>query len=137
MRPETVLADAKRMLARLVRGCIALAFTARVRTVACIHRLADTVKGGEPSYEALAITCDQTAYTSLLMRPGTVLADPERILARLVRGCTAMAFTARVRTVACSHRLAKRTIHGSTTFYRYRVRTHHTCSNYSELLRVS
>ena len=51
----TVLADPERMLARLERGCIALAFTAGVRAVATSHRLADPVKGGELSYMALAM----------------------------------------------------------------------------------
>ena len=35
------------MLSRLVRGCIALAFTACVLAVACSHRLADAAKGGK------------------------------------------------------------------------------------------
>ena len=63
-----VLADPEPMLARLVRGCIALAFTACVLAVACSHRLADTVKGGELSYMALAMQREPTAYRSLLMR---------------------------------------------------------------------
>ena len=50
-----VLADPEPMLARLVRGCIALAFTAGVRAVATSHRLADPVKGGELSYMTLAL----------------------------------------------------------------------------------
>ena len=43
---------------------------------------------------ALAMERDQTAYSSLLMVAGAVLADPEPMLARLVRGFIAMAFTA-------------------------------------------
>ena len=101
-----VLADPEPMLARLVRGCIALAFTACVLAVACSHRLADAVKGGELSYMALALQREPTAYCSLLMVAGTVLADPERMLARLIRGCIALAFTACVLAVACSHRPA-------------------------------
>ena len=101
-----VLADPERMLARLVRGCIALAFTAGVRAVATSHRLADPVKGGKLSYMTLALQREPTAYRSLLMRLGAVLADPEPMLARLVRGCIALAFTAGVRAVATSHRLA-------------------------------
>ena len=58
-----------------VRGCIALAVTARVRADACSHRLADAVKGGELSYMALALQREPTAYRSLLMRQGAVLAD--------------------------------------------------------------
>ena len=50
-----VLTAPEPMLARVVRGCIALAFTACVLAVACIHRLADPVKGGELSYMALAM----------------------------------------------------------------------------------
>ena len=45
MLSGAVLADPEPMLARLVRGCIAMAFAASVAAVACIHRLADTVKG--------------------------------------------------------------------------------------------
>ena len=75
IRLGAVLADARPMLARLVRGCIALAVTARVRADACSHRLADAVKGGELSYMALAMERELTAYISLLIRPGAVLAD--------------------------------------------------------------
>ena len=60
-------------------------------TVACMHRLADAVEGGELSYMALALQREQTTYRSLLMRPGAVLADARPMLARLVRGCIAMA----------------------------------------------
>ena len=56
-----VLADPEPMLARLVRGCIALAFTAGVRAVATSHRLADPVKGSELSYTTVAIEREQTA----------------------------------------------------------------------------
>ena len=59
-----------------------------------MHRLADAVKGGELSYMALAMEREPTAYSSLLMVAGAVLADPEPMLARLVRGCIALAFTA-------------------------------------------
>ena len=54
---------------------------------------------------ALALQREPTAYRSLLTRAGAVLADPEPMLARLVRGCIALAFTACVLAVACSHRL--------------------------------
>ena len=101
-----VLADPEPMLPRLVRGCIALAFTAGVRAVATSHRLADPVKGGELSYMALALEREPTAYRSLMTRAGVVLCDPEPMLSRLVRGCIALAFTAGVRAVATSHRLA-------------------------------
>ena len=97
MRLRTVLADPEPMLARLVRGCIALAFTACVPADQSSHRHADTVKGGELSYMALALQREPTAYRSLLMVAGAVLANPEPMLARLVRGCIALAFTACVR----------------------------------------
>ena len=54
----------------------------------------------------LALQREPTAHRSLLMRLGAVLADPEPMLARLVRSCIALAFTACVLAVACSHRLA-------------------------------
>ena len=44
-----VLANPEPMLSRLVRGCIALAFTAGVHAVATSHRLADPIKGSELS----------------------------------------------------------------------------------------
>ena len=72
-----VLADPEPMLARLVRGCIALAFTAGVRAVATSHRLADPVKGSELSYMTLALQREPTAYRSLLTRARAVLANPE------------------------------------------------------------
>ena len=50
-------------------------------------------------YMALALQREPTAYRSLLMLAGAVLADPEprlkRSCARLVRGCISMAFTAK------------------------------------------
>ena len=78
-----------------------------LRTRCCITALvADTVKGGELNYMALALICEQTAYSSLLMLEGAVLADPGPMLSRLVRGCIALAFTACVNAVASSHRFA-------------------------------
>ena len=82
------------MQARLVRGCIAMAFTARVGAVACSHLIADAVKGGELSYMTPAMEREQTTYSSLLTLAGAVVADPEPMQARLVRGCIAMAFAA-------------------------------------------
>ena len=70
------------------------------------HWLADAVKlkgGGEISGTVVAIACDPTGYSTVLTRPYTVWANPEPMLARLVRGCIAIAFTARVSAVACSH----------------------------------
>ena len=55
MRPGAVLADVEPMPARLVRGCISMAFTATVPADQHSHRLAHNVKGGEHSYMALAI----------------------------------------------------------------------------------
>ena len=94
-----VLAGPEPMLARLVRGCIAMAFTARVPAVACIDRLADTVKGGELGYMPLAMERKQTRSITSLMVAGAVPADPEPMLSRLVRGCIALAFTACVLAV--------------------------------------
>ena len=74
-----------------------------------------TFKGGELSYMTLAMQREQNAYRSLLMLAGAVMANPEPIIARLVRGCIAMAFTARVPTVVCTrHRLAD-TVRGGCT----------------------
>ena len=86
------------MLARLARGCIAMAFTASVPADQSSHRLADAAKGGELSYMAPAMEREQTAYRSLPMVAGVALADPQPMLARLIRGCIAMAFTASVAT---------------------------------------
>ena len=58
------------------------------------------VKGGELSYTALAMESEQVAHCSLLPLAGAVLANPEPMLSRLVRGCIALAFTAGVRAVA-------------------------------------
>ena len=55
---------------------------------------------------ALALQREPTAYCSLLPRARAVLADPELMPARLVRGCIALGFTACLLAVACSHRLA-------------------------------
>ena len=90
----------------MVRGCVALAFTACVPAVACSHRLADTVKGGELSYMGLAMQRDPTAGRSLLMVAEAVLANPEPMLSRLVRSCIALAFTASVPADQSSPRLA-------------------------------
>ena len=51
-----------------------------------MHRLADAMEGSELSYMALALEREQTAYRSLLMLAGAVLAEPEPMLARLERG---------------------------------------------------
>jgi hypothetical protein len=56
-----VLANPEPMLPRLVRGCIAPAFTACVLAVACSHSdcLADTIKSGELSYMTPAMQREQ------------------------------------------------------------------------------
>ena len=110
------LTNPEPMPARLVRGCIALAFTACVLAVACSHRLAATVKGGQLRYMTPAIQREQSTYRSLLTRASAVLADPEPMLSRLVRGCIALAFTACALAVACSHRLAA-TVNGGQLRY--------------------
>ena len=69
-RDRAVLADAEPMLSRLVRGCIALAFTACVLAVACSHHLAATVKGGQLSCMTPAMLREQSTYRSLLTREG-------------------------------------------------------------------
>ena len=61
MLAKALLAAPEPMLARLVRGCIALAFTASVPADQSSHRLADTVKGDEHSYMALALQREPTA----------------------------------------------------------------------------
>ena len=49
---------------------------ANVLAVACSLRLADTVKGGELRYMALAMECEPIAYRSLLMLVEAVLGGP-------------------------------------------------------------
>ena len=97
------LADPELMLSRLERGCIALTFTACVLAVARRHRLADTVKGSELRYTALAMEREQIACSSLVALTGAGLADPELMLSRLERGCIALTFIACVLAVARSH----------------------------------
>ena len=76
MLAGAVLVDPEPMLARLVRGCVAMAFTASVAADQSSHRLANTVKGGELSCMALAVACEQTTSRLLLMLEGAVLTDP-------------------------------------------------------------
>jgi len=89
-------------------------FPAGLRVVARNHRLADTVKGGELSYMTLAMEREHNACSSLLRLMTAVLADPEPMLSRLVRGCIALAFTACV--PARNNRLAD-TVYGSELRY--------------------
>ena len=60
-----VLANPEPMLARLVRGCIALAFTACVPTDQSSPRHANAVKGGELSSMALAREREPTVVVSI------------------------------------------------------------------------
>ena len=55
---------------------------------------------------ALAMEREPTAYRSLLMLAGALLAGLEPMRSRLVRGCIALAFTASVPADLSSHRLA-------------------------------
>ena len=106
-RAKAVVAVPKPIPYRLVRGCIAFAFTACVLAVASSHCLADTVsKGGELSYMTPAMQREGIVYSLLLQLTGMLRAGPEPIPSRLVRGCIALAFTACVLAVACSHCLA-------------------------------
>ena len=129
------MAEPEPMPSRLVRGCIALGFTACVLAVACIHCLPDTVKGGELSYMPLAMELERIAYSSLLMVAGAVLADPAPILPRLVRGCTALAFTACVLAVACIHCLADTVKGGELSYMPLALQLELTA--YSSLLMVA
>jgi hypothetical protein len=56
--------------------------------------MSDTCESGKLSYMALAMEREQSTCRSLLPRARAVLADPEPMLSRLVRGCIALAFTA-------------------------------------------
>ena len=64
-------------------------------------------RDSELSYTTVAMEREHIVYSSLLTLAGAVLADPERMLARLVRGCIALAFTASVPADQSSHRLAE------------------------------
>ena len=125
-----VLADLEPTPPRLGRGCIALAIAACVHAVASSHRLADTIKvGGELSYTAVAMEREQIVHSSLMTLAGAVLADPKPMLARLVHDCIALAFTACVPAVACSHCLAdtvKRVASSATWQWRWNASNPHT-----------
>ena len=55
------------------------------------HRHADTIKGSKLSYTTVAMKCERIVYSSLLTLAGVVLAGPEPMLTRLVRGCITLA----------------------------------------------
>ena len=71
-----------------------------------MHCVTNSVKGSDLGYMSQPIQRKQTAYSSVLMLAGAVMAGPEPMLTRLERGCIALAFTARVAVDACMHRLA-------------------------------
>ena len=70
------------------------------------HRRAATVKGSKLSYTTVAMKCEPIVYSSLLTPAGVVLAGPEPMLTRLVRGGIALAVTASVPADPSSRRLA-------------------------------
>ena len=72
------------MLARLVGGCIAMAFAASAPADQSSHRRANTVKAGKLSCMALVLHREETAYSSLLIQAGAVQNDSELMLACLV-----------------------------------------------------
>ena len=80
MRLEAVVANPEPMLARLVRSCIALAFTACVPADACSHCHVDAVKGGELSCLGLAMQRDPAAGRLLLMVAEAVLAAHQNLV---------------------------------------------------------
>ena len=113
---------------QLVRGCIALAVTARVPADQSSPRLADPVKGGELSYMVLAMEREQTRSIMLLMVAGVVLADPEPMPSRLIRGRIALAFTACI--PARNHRLADTVKRGELSYTTLGMdREHIACSS--------
>ena len=120
---------------RMVRGCIAMSFTAAsVRAVASRHRLVDAVKGGgELSYVTLAMEREHAMCRSVLTVAGAAVAGREPPPLRMVRGCIAMSFTAGVRAVASRHRRADAAMVASSgTWHSQRKtntpRTHRYCS---------
>ena len=88
-RARALLADPEPMLSRLVRGCIVLPFTATVPAVARSHRLAERCRQGRPAqlHGTGVATRAKCVQIALLMVAGAVVADPERMPARMVRGC--------------------------------------------------
>ena len=70
--------DPETMLARLVRGSIAMAITASVPADQSSYRLADAVKGGKLSYMALPLQREHITYRSLVKLTGTYRGGPER-----------------------------------------------------------
>ena len=66
----------------------------------------------------IATDTDRPTCRSLLTRARTVLADPEPMISRLVRGFIVLAFTACLLADACSQRLADtRTVKGGQLSY--------------------
>ena len=97
----------------------------------CSQRLADTFNGGQLSCMALAMAREPTAFRSLLIRPGAVLAAPGAILARLVRGHIALAVSARVPAVADTFSTSAPADCGELSFPRTAVAHRHAHSERS------
>ena len=77
---------------------------------------------------ALAMEREQTTSSSQLMVAGTVLADPEPMLARLERCCIALSFTACVPAVACSHCPADPVKSSELTYMALALQREHTAN---------
>ena len=109
------------MLSRLVRGCIALVFFSLL-AYSLLHAatalLIPSRAASSASYTTVAMEREQIVYSSLLTLAGMVLADPEPMLARLVRGFIALAFTACVPALlACTISLIPSRAASSATWH--------------------
>ena len=100
MRWEVVLADPKPKLARLIRGGLALACIPPARaTISANHRRTlctvdgDAVAWSKRLHASQRRTARYVCYRGWYRHKG-LLADPEPVLARLIRGCIAVACTA-------------------------------------------
>ena len=80
----------------MVRGWVAMDFTARVLADASSHSLVGTVEGGELRYMKLASEREQLAYSSVLMRSGAVLADHKPM--RYAAACIATTISTTIST---------------------------------------
>ena len=85
MLEGAALADPEPVLARLVRGCIAMVFTASVPADQSSHRRADTASSSTWHWRCNA-SKPRTACYCVLMLAGAVQADPEPMLG-MIRGC--------------------------------------------------
>ena len=87
-----------------------MVFTASVPPDQSRHCRADTAKGGELSYMALAMEREPTTYSSLLMLSGAVTSDSEPMLDRLVsdtvaQRCFCFSADSRKHASACRRRV--------------------------------